>query len=160
MTIFKTLLASAALLGTATAASAQVAPADPAPYVNIGVEALDFAGASGNIVGRVGYSWGYFGVEGEGRVGVIDDNDGFKIDYGIAGYGIGRVPVSDSFDVFARAGYHYTDAGFGDADGFAFGGGGQFNFGPEKQNGIRVEYTNLDDGGSADVYSIAFARRF
>ena len=160
MTIFKTLLASAALLGTATAAAAQVAPADPAPYVTIGAEALDFDGVSGNAVGRVGYSWGYFGVEGEGRLGLIEDSDEFKIDYGLAAYGVGRIPVSQQFDVFARAGYHYTDTEFGDADGFAFGGGAQFNFGPEFANGIRLEYTNLSDGGSVDVYGASYVRRF
>ena len=152
------------VLGLA-AAGLIAAPAmaqDAEPYVNIGVEALDFEGASGNIVGRIGTTFtDYLGVEGEARVGVLEDNDDFKIDYGFAGYGVVRFPASPQFDVFGRLGYHYTDSELGDADGIAFGAGGQYNFGPGLMSGIRAEYTNLDgDGGSGDVYSIAYVRKF
>lgn len=158
MKLTKILVSAVALTAMAGAAQAQ----DAGPYVNVGVEGLDFFGVSGNAIGRIGTTFtDYFGVEGELRVGVLEDNDEFKIDFGAAGYGIAKFPVSEQFDIFGRVGYHYTEAGDADVDGIAFGGGVQFNFGPDAKNGIRLDYTNLDgDGGSADTYAITYARKF
>ena len=152
------LIAATAILGAAAPAMAQ----DNGGYVNVGVEAFDFLGTSWNLTARGGIELAeYFAIEGEGRVGVIDGDFDFKTSVGFAGYGVVKLPASESFDLFARAGYHYTDTNFGDGDGFAFGAGAQFNFGDDYANGIRLEYTNLDgDGGSADTFGISYVRKF
>ena len=106
MKLVKTLGATVALMSFVGAAQAQ----DSGVYGNIGVEGLDFEGTSGNIVGRIGYDFAnsgsdfgkYFAVEGEGAVGVIDDNDDFKIDYRIAGYGRLKAPIGENVEVFGR----------------------------------------------------------
>ena len=74
MKLIQILAATSALAAFAGTAAAQ----DSGVYGNAGIEILDFQGASGNIVGRIGYDLNqYFSVEGEASVGVIDDNDDF-----------------------------------------------------------------------------------
>jgi len=133
---------------------------DITPYVNIGVEGLDFEGMSGNVVARVGADISkYFGVEGEGSFGVLDDNDDFKIDYKLAGYGKLQFPASEQVNIFVRAGYYTVEADLGEANGLALGGGLEYMF--TERDGVRFDYTNLDDdGGSANTYSLVYSRRF
>jgi len=156
MKIMKLTACIATLLAGTGIAEAQ----DITPYVNIGAEGLDFEGMSGNVVARVGADIStYFAVEGEGSFGVLEDNDDFKIDYKLAGYGRLQYPVSEQVRVFVRAGYYTVEADLGEADGLALGGGLEYMF--TQRDGIRFDYTNLDDdGGSADTYSIAYSRRF
>lgn len=156
MKIMKITACVAALLASATVAQAQ----DVNPYVNIGVEGLDFEGMSGNVVARVGADIStYFAVEGEGSFGLLEDNDDFKIDYKLAGYGKVQYPVSDQVKLFVRAGYYTVEADIGEADGLALGGGLEYMF--TEKDGVRFDYTNLDDdGGSANTYSVVYSRRF
>jgi len=158
MKIINFLATTSAICAFAATASAQ----DNSAYGNLGVEVLDFQGASYNVVGRVGYDFQtYFAVEGEGSVGVIEDGDDFKLDYKVAGFARGKVPFGEQFEGFARVGYYYADSEFGDADGLAFGGGIEYFFSPDKRHSVRLDYTNLDgDGGSADTYAIAYGIRF
>lgn len=173
MNFLKAALAATAM--TAFAASAQAQDSDT--YINLGVQNIesDFF----NVVARIGYNFGEnFGVEAEGSLGVSGDSETFSgIDYeakvsnSFSGYLVGRYPIAEQFEVFARAGYHTSkvketaegasideSASFSQ-DGIAFGGGLQYNF--DGQNGIRLGYTNLDgDGGSADVYDISYVRKF
>ena len=188
----------ALLFGTATAATAQSASLAPetGAYVNLGVDALEFDAFG--VSGKVGYNFNRFlGVEGQLGLGIIDDSgdvDGFDVEEGYDLFGgafaVGRVPVTPEIDVFGRVGYYAAglsgeveDIEFDyDVDGFAFGGGVQFNFGPNMMSGIRAEYTNLDvdnigdlevDGtdfdideesadefGSGDLWSLSYVRRF
>lgn len=156
--------AAAALLIAAFAADASAK--DQGYYVTAGVEALDHSSTSGNIVGRFGYDWSAnLATEVEGRFGVIDDSEGFKVDWGVAAYGVLIAPLNDTWDLFARAGYHYTETSsdFGDASGddFAFGAGVQYNFGTYKLSAIRAGYTNLDAKlRAADVFSISYVFKF
>lgn len=149
-----------ACVATIMAASSVAHAQDITPYVNVGAEGLDFEGMSGNIVARVGADISqYFGVEGEGSVGVLEDNDDFKIDYKIAGYGKVQFPATDQVNIFARVGYYKVEADLGEADGMAYGGGLEYLF--TDRDGVRFDYTKLDDtGGSADTYSIVYSRRF
>lgn len=158
MKLITIMAASSALLAFAGTAAAQ----DNGAYGHIGVEALDYDGASGNIVGRVGYDFAqYFGVEGEGSVGVMDDNDDFKIDYKVAGFVRAKAPIGEQFEVFSRVGYYHVDSELGDADGLAFGGGLEYFLNPSKKDSLRLDYTHLEARiGNADVYAITYGRRF
>ncbi|WP_298916147.1 outer membrane beta-barrel protein [uncultured Algimonas sp.] len=164
-------LAASVLALVAGAAQAQTAQ----PYYGVGVDAFDFD--SYTLSGRLGTNFSeYIGVEGQAGIGIIDDEvtvGGTEVEVGVdvfaAAFLTGRYPVSPQFDLIGRAGYYYAEASAesggvsvdGDADGLAFGAGGQYNFGPAFRNGIRVEYTNLDgDGDSGDAFSVAFIRKF
>ncbi len=154
---------------------------DSGAYINVGVDAVEFDAY--NISGKIGYNVNeYFGVEGQASFGVIDDEvDGVDIgvDSSFGAFGVVRFPAAENFDLFARAGYHFTqiggnDGGVGasiDTDGFALGAGGQYFF--TANDGIRVEYTYLDlnvsgdiadefddASGSADVFSVSYVRKF
>lgn len=165
MKFLKAALAATAL--TAFAASAQAQ--DSNVYINAGVQTFEFD--TYNVVGRVGYNFTEnFGIEGEGSIGVIgDDVDGIDFDtkWSLGGYLVGRVPVSEQFDLFARAGYTTVnvEAEFqGESDdenfdGFAVGGGIQYNF--NAMNGVRLGYTYNDgDGIEADVIDLVYVRKF
>ena len=172
--------AATAALGFAATAQAQTnVVVDPGVYANIGASAVGFD--SYNISGKLGYEINqFFAVEAQGEIGVIDDDfdvgGGEEIDIGvdfaIAGFAVGKFPVGQQFDVFGRVGYYYAEAAADqgdlsvsdDADGFAFGGGGQFWLEPERINAIRAEYTNLDlDSGSLiseDLWTLSYVRKF
>ena len=159
MKLVKCIAATAAMTAIAGTAQAQ----DSNIYANIGGEALDVFGASGNVVGRVGYDFHqYFAVETEGAVGVIDDNDGFKLDFRVAAYGRVKAPIGEQFEIFGRLGYYYAEAEGGNADDIAFGGGIEYFLSPKKRHSVRLEYTSLEfDGGiNADVYSLAYGIHF
>jgi len=160
-------LALAATVVSAFSASANAQ--DSNVYINAGVQTFEFD--TYNILGRVGYNFNeYFGVEGEASIGISGDEvDGIDVDtpYSFGGYLTGRYPVSDQFDLFARVGYNVVnveiDNGFDEADedfdGFAIGGGVQYNF--DDVNGVRLGYT-YNDGGDleADVIDLVYVRKF
>ena len=171
--------AALAMAGAAAPALADEATDILTGYVNVGYSYADFAPAHLSVIhGRIGGRFGrYFGVEGEGAVGVSSDRvsqGGFTIDTKLksefAGYAIGFIPLGPKADLFGRVGYgrsnlHAYIAGVGGGDvsenSLNFGGGAQFFITPD--DGIRIEYTRFDyrhNLGDADVYSVSYVRRF
>jgi hypothetical protein len=119
----------------------------------------------------------YFGVEGEGSFGVVDqstDVNGVHISSHVndqyAAYGVVRYPVLPSANLFARGGYGHTDvkssavmmnsvtAGF---DSWNYGAGAEYFW---EKNGMRVDYTRMafQDRGlrDADTVSVSYVRKF
>lgn len=167
MKFIKVILSATALTAFAATAQAQ----DTGTHANLGVQTYEFD--TYNVVGRLGFNFNEnFGVEGEGSIGVAGQDetvDEFGVDtqWSLGGYLVGRVPVSEQFDLFARAGYTAVNIeieGFGETasdtlDGFAIGGGIQYNL--DVQNGIRLGYTYNDgDGLEADVIDLVYVRKF
>ena len=169
MKIFKLMIAATALTGFASAAQAQ----DNGAYVGIGAATYEFDTVG--IDGKVGYNFNqYFGVEGQGILGLRSKTEETgagelrgKVDYTIGAFRVVRLPVSEKFEIFGRGGYHQTGvtAEFGgletsgDVDGFAAGGGAQYNL--DEMSGIRAEYTYLDgDGANLDTFSVGYVRKF
>lgn len=175
----KTLLAAASVAAIVGLAPAMAQAQTTGVYGSVG-----YAQASGDDVnlgvlgGRVGYRFSnWLGVEGELGFGVKDDTvnvAGVPVDVELehteAIYGVGFIPVSDKTDLIARIGYGNTELK-GSAGGFsASDSGGSWNFGVGAQhhfdgvNGVRFDYTRQeftgDDGGAANVWSIAYTRRF
>jgi hypothetical protein len=178
MKILITAAAAAALCGLAGAAQAQTAAPvgvyGAVGYSNTHSDNVDL----GAIQGRLGYRiMPFAGVEGELAVGVKKDDVSVagvtgraKLKHEAAIYGVGFLPLSDKTDLFARVGYGNTKVkvsalgSSAEADGASwnFGVGGQHYF--DGLNGVRVDYTRQEftknDAGHADVYSIAYTRRF
>ncbi len=166
MKILKVTLATAAVAAfTVSAAQAQ----DSGAYINVGVQTFEFE--TYNVVGRVGYDISKnFGIEGEGSFGVIGtEENGVDIDtpYSLGGYILGRLPVGEQFDLFARVGYTVVNIegeGFGQQesltlDGVAGGIGVQYNF--DESNGLRLGYTAADlDGNGGDIIDLVYVRKF
>ncbi len=180
MKTLKIAVAALALTGFAGAAQAQDAGHW---YMNLGADTYEFDAFG--IGGKLGYNFNeWFGAEGQGSIGLIDDEKtiggmdfDFGYDYMIAGFGVVRYPLSPNFEVFGRAGYQLTEVSIdaddaaGEAildaadidesvDGFAAGAGIQYMW--DGLNGVRVEYTYLDgnDGLEADTGSISYVRKF
>lgn len=162
----KLILLSVAAMGL-IATPAMAGEGDTGAYGNIGVALYDVDSSVFGIVGRIGYkATDYFGVEGEGSIGVNSDN-GFKVKSSFAGFGVLSVPAGENFDVFARVGYHSTNFGLNNAsgslDGVAWGLGANFMF--TENDGVRVDYTRYEvsAGGisaSSDTISAAYVRKF
>jgi len=152
-------------------------------YGSAGYALIDPRGAASKDLGavnlRAGYQFNrYLGVEAEGAVGVDDARltgpgvrGSYGLDYSIGAYGVARYPVTERFDVFARAGVVHakfkgkgqvgtTVARFSDKDEyFAIGAGAQFNI--DRKNGIRADYTRFEgDGLDANVWGLSFVRKF
>lgn len=132
----------------------------------------------GAIQGRLGVRLGkYLGAEGEVAAGVKGEDIDFgggvtahlKLDSEYAFYAVGFLPVSPKFDAFARVGYGRTNisasasnggSSSGSDNSWNFGGGGQYFF--TKKDGIRADYTHYryDGGGGANVWAVAYVRKF
>ena len=132
---------------------------------------------TGAVQGRLGIEMNRFlAFETEVGVGVKDKDftvlgrDGsLKHEWDAAGYVVGKVPVGENFEIFARGGYGHTemkrtvadrttDEG---GDHWAYGAGAQFNL--NRENGIRADWTRRDfkgDRDSLDVYSVNYVRTF
>ena len=131
------------------------------------------------IQGRLGVqSSKYFGAEAEGSIGLISDKQDLgaaelksNVDYSLAAFIRGVVPVSQRFNIFSRAGYHVTgiDAALSDGittiedsdsfDGFAYGGGIEYALNP--RDAIRLDYTRYDLGpGDLESLAISYAKKF
>jgi len=171
MKFIKATLAAVLVAGFASTAVAQ--DSDSGVYINAGIDTFEFD--VWTLGGKVGYNFNqYFGVEGQAGFGIIDEDLGGDADIGVdwfvGGFGVARYPVTDRFDVFARAGYQVTDFGLDlgslsgseSFDGFGIGGGVQYFF--TENDGIRFEYTYLDlgseVGGGADTLSLSYVRNF
>ena len=132
---------------------------------------------TGAIQGRLGARFNpYVGVEGEGSIGVKGDDlnvGGVNVDvkqkHSAAIYGVGFMPIGPNTDILARVGYGTTKVkaeGGGvsvtdDGESWNFGIGAQHHF--DGVNGVRMDYTRQEfrgDGGSANVWSIGYSRRF
>jgi hypothetical protein len=157
-------------------AAAQTAPTGVYASLGYGNANLDPLNL-GAIQGRLGYRFNnWFGVEGEAGVGVREDTatySGIAIDFKLkhqeAIYAVGFLPLSDKTDLLARVGYGHAEiegsalgaSASAGGDAWAAGVGFQHHF--DGVNGVRVDYTRHefnDDGGSADVWAVAYSRRF
>jgi outer membrane immunogenic protein len=174
------LLAAAAvgaLIGAPAIAQPLSMPGDVSPYGSIGYSQGGYDDVDlGAVTGRLGLRFGrFFGVEGEASFGVAGDdvtvaatNVDVDLNHDLGIYAVGFAPLSPSLDVFGRIGYGTTDVsasagGFtaaGDDESFNYGAGTQYFF--DGANGVRGEYTRkeFNDGGDADVWSLAYTRRF
>ena len=167
---------SAAAL-TALPAAAQTVSA-PAFYGNLGYSAVDSDDATlGVIGGRLGARLHpNFGVEGELGFGIDGDstrvgttNVKTNLEYTVAAYGVGFLPINENFELLARVGYGTTKleakaAGVKVSDrdeSWNYGVGAQYSF--DGLNGVRGDYTRHDfgnGGGDADVWSVSYVRKF
>ncbi|HEX5006096.1 MAG TPA: outer membrane beta-barrel protein [Hyphomonadaceae bacterium] len=156
-------LALAAAVAALAAPAVMSASAQQANvYVSGGYTQFDGDGGGdlGALTGRVGVDFGrYFAVEGEASFGVADD-DGLELDNELGAFVVGKLPVASTFDIFGRVGVSRIETSpGGDADGLAYGIGGEFHLTPK--DGIRGDWTRHDyDEGEADAYSISYVRRF
>lgn len=169
---------AAALVGAPALAQPLSMPTDTHVYGTLGYSQGSYEDVDlGAVTGRLGLRFGrFFGVEGEASVGVAGDDvnvSGTKVDvdlnHDLGAYAVGFVPVHPNFDIFGRVGYATTDLDASAAGISASGSNESWNYGVGAQyffdgaNGVRGEYTRksfTDDGGDADVWSVAYARRF
>jgi hypothetical protein len=168
----KLLIAAAAIAASALACAAP-ASAKAETYINAGYSFVDADDVSlGAIVGRFGWRSQVFGIEGEGAFGVDDDQIGggtVELNSQFAVYGTATARLNDNTNLFARIGYGTNDikASGGGASASAsdeswnYGVGGEIFF-SGGAHGVRGDYTHLDfnDGGDADVWTIAWVMRF
>ena len=132
---------------------------------------------TGAVQGRMGIELNrYLAVETEVGIGVKDKDfqvanvDGtLKHEWDAAGYVVGKVPVGENFELFARGGYGHTemkrtlgntttDVG---GDHWAYGAGAEFKLNAD--NGIRADWTRREfkgDRDNLDVYGVSYVRRF
>ena len=155
--------------------------------VDLGVQNADITMINGRlgyrlndflaIEGEIGFGLGGDDFDSTVPVDVLGSNVNVDLNttldvksYYIA-FARGILPLSDQFDVFARVGYGQATAeadivgmalGFTasgsaeqDASDFAYGVGAQFNL--TANDGIRADYTRLDE---TDIISLAYSRRF
>lgn len=161
----KTLLiaASAAVLSLAAPAVASAHDV----YATIGYANVDIDPVNlGAIQARLGVNFNAnIGVEGEFAFGVADDEvlgTSVELTNTYGAFVVARLPVSESVDVFVRGGFASGEIDVGGTsvsdDGGAYGAGVQANFSPN--DGVRLDYTRYSFGGDADVWSIAYVRKF
>lgn len=178
----KTLIAAATVAGLSIAAPAfaqdQSAPLTGV-YANLGYAHSSPGDADLNAIqGRLGYRFNnYLGVEGELAAGLGSDKVAVapgvdakvKLRHQEAIYGVGFLPLTPQWDLIGRVGYGNTrirasSGGVSASDNeqsWNFGAGAQYHF--DGVNGIRADYTRQefeDHGGHADVWSVAYSRKF
>ncbi len=150
-------VAAAALMAAPTAAHADW-------YANGAYTRFEAGDADVDAVtGRLGYRiTPNFAVEGEGSVGLGDD-DGVELNNSLGAYAVGILPLGERFDLHGRVGYHTTEVdtplGDLDQDGLAYGAGATWNVTPSF--GIRGDWTRLEgDDDDADAISLGGVVRF
>ena len=131
-------------------------------YVSGGYTHFDGDGGAelGALTGRVGVNLNQnFAIEGEASFGISDDS-GTELDNELGVFVVGKLPVSQSFDVFARVGLARIETSPGGSeDGLAYGVGGTLNLSPV--DGIRLDWTRHDyDVGEVDAISLSYVRGF
>ncbi|MEM7730035.1 MAG: porin family protein, partial [Pseudomonadota bacterium] len=150
-------------------------------YGSIGATLYDLDSDTAGVQGRFGYQFTpLFGVEGEGSIGVLDDETTVgatttenSINYQVAGFGLAKLPIGNRFSVHARGGYHTTEAETkttvgaatntvkADSDGFAYGAGAEYRITPV--DSLRLDNTHYDIHGpnnNLDTVSMAYQRLF
>ncbi len=178
MKTFLPVLTVAAAIAVSPAALAEGWYADGG-YTHVTTDVDTGAGSAdidlGAISGRVGYDINpNFAVEGELAVGVNDESAtqgavtaSLGLNYLVGAYGKAQIPVAENINLFARVGYGSAEVEVSvptvsfadDADGFAWGVGGEMFF--DGRNGFRIEYTQFDfDNTDADVFGVFYVRRF
>ena len=171
------ILAAFAVSAIAAPAFAQTTT-EPRGYGSLGYTYLDGdAATTGAVTGRLGVNLNrYLAVETEASVGVKKDDvtvagvDGkIKQDWDAAGYVVGKVPVTDRLELFARGGYGHTELTQDVAGAKSDIGGDSWNYGAganytiDGVNGVRADWTRRDyrdNAGEADAYSLSYIRRF
>lgn len=154
------LAAAASMLAAPAFMSAQAQTSGV--YVSGGYTQFDGDGGAdlGAVTGRVGVNiTPYVAIEGEGSFGVKGDS-GTDLDSELGAFVVAKLPLSPSFEVFARVGASRIETSPGGSeDGVAYGAGGTFNLTPI--DGIRADWTRHDyDAGNADAYSLSYVRKF
>lgn len=168
------LLSTAAI--TLFAAAPALAQSGPTWYGSAGYSNLSADGTDvdlGAVTGRLGAKLHpNFGLEGEGSVGVNDDQIGaidVELEHDLAAYAVGYLPLNPNLELFARVGYGTTsiEASSGalavteDGESVNYGVGANYFF--DGVNGVRADWTRRDfrdDDGEADVWSLGYVRRF
>ena len=181
MRVLKSAALAAILLAPATSALAQNADAAMGfqPYATLGYSHLHESDADldiGSITGRFGAKiTPYFGAEVEGAFGVLGTEYRLgaaevevHLNYEVAGYAVGFLPLNDQFELFARVGYgtqelKFKSGGVSETDSeesVNFGGGLSYFWSPTM--GVRGGYTRheFDGGGGTNVFDIAAVFRF
>jgi hypothetical protein len=113
----------------------------------------------GGITARVGVGFGKnWGIEAEGSFGVRKDH-GVRLQSEIGIFALAKLPISDSFDIFARVGDARikSSPNTANSDGAAYGVGAEYHFTP--LDGIRGDFTRYD-GDNVNALSISYTRRF
>ena len=148
----------------------------PSYYGNVGAIMYDVDDEIFGLVGRLGVQKDWYGAELEGSVGVIDEDLGggvdAGVDYSVAAFAVGRLPISNRLDALARIGYHSTQIGVmadaggttvsasDDFDGAAYGAGLEYEL--DGVSGLRFDYTRYNLANDITSYSLAttYLRRF
>ncbi len=130
-----------------------------AAYSRYSVEDADLGG----VTGRLGYRMNpNFAVEGEGTVGV-DDDQGVELNHAVGAYAVGILPIGSSgFEAHGRVGYQTveldTPGGDVEDDGVAYGAGVSWQATPGL--GIRADYTRMEGDEDGDAISLAGTMNF
>lgn len=161
------ILISAAAAAMALASAPALAHAETTVYGSIGYANIDVDPVTlGAIQGRLGGQINeHFAVEGEFSIGVADDDvlgTSVELNKEFGLFAVGILPVSDTVSLNARVGWVDAELNIGgttdSSDGTAYGVGAQVNFSP--RDGIRLDYTRYELDSSADVWSLAYVRKF
>lgn len=133
-------------------------------YAGAAYTQFDLDGAEvGGATGRLGYRFSpNFAVEGEGSVGV-DDDEGVELNHALGAYAVGIIPFGSSgFSAHGRVGYAQAeiDTPLGDADdeGFSYGAG--LSWAATNSIGIRADYTRLEGDAETDAISLGASFNF
>lgn len=163
------------IFALAVASAFAISPAMAAgngPYVgasvgNFGVDVGEFDDSDTGFKVFGGYRFmDYFAAELEYLDGGTVEDGGLELD--VSGFnvsGIGRLPIGEKFNVFAKLGMIFWDAetnGFGDDSGedFSWGIGAGYSF--TDQFGIQVEYQGfeIEDTDMVDMISLGASWQF
>ena len=170
------LIAAVAVSALAAPAFAQSTETQPRGYGSLGYTYLDDA-YTGAVTGRLGVNLNrYLAVETEASVGVKDhdftagDAEGtLNHEWDAAGYVVGKYPVSDKLELFARGGYGHTELKTDIAGAESDVGSDSWNYGAgatykvDGVNGVRADWTRRDfdgDNNELDSYSLSYIRSF
>jgi hypothetical protein len=146
----------AAVAATALMAIPSVAHAEW--YAGAAYSHYDLDGPEvGGVTGRLGYRFSpNFAVEGEGTLGVEDD-EGVELNHAAGAYAMGILPFGSSgFSAHGRIGYQMvevdTPLGDADDDGLAYGAGLGWNI--TERVGLRADYTRMEGDEDTDAISL------
>jgi outer membrane immunogenic protein len=141
-------------------------------YAGAGYSVIDtrFSGLDA-VGGRLGYDFTpNFAIEAEGGVGLSSKEYlgvDVKIDKVLGAYLVGKLPLSDNFELLGRVGYSHvyvSGTGFGssasaDNGSGAFGIGAQYLF--DGKSGVRGDFTRYEENDSgSNGYTISYVRKF